>query len=55
LYWVAVEETREDVDYMWKGVDEILSDDPAWATEHHEKWDYTKRDWSITNEIKWKD
>lgn len=54
LYWVAVEETREDVEYLWKGVDEILAGDPAWATEWHEKWDYTKRDWS-TNEIRWKD
>ena len=44
LYWVAVEETREDVEYMWKGVDEILADDPRWATK---EWDYTKRDWTI--------
>ena len=51
LYWVAVEETRDDVDYMWEGVDEILSDHPSWAQtkciQTGEQWDYTKRDWTI--------
>ena len=51
LYWVAVEETRDDVDYMWEGVDEILSDHPRWAQtkciQTGEQWDYTKRDWTI--------
>ena len=51
LYWVAVEETREDVEYMWKGVDEILSDHPDWAQtkciQTGKEWDYTKRDWTI--------
>ena len=50
LYWVAVEETRDDVDYMWEGVDEILSGHPRWAQtkciQTGEEWDYTKRDWT---------
>ena len=44
LYWVAVEETRDDADYIWEGVDEILADDPRWAAR---EMDYTKRDWTI--------
>jgi len=51
LYWVAVEETREDVEYLWKGVDEILSGHPDWVNtkciQTGEEWDYTKRDWTI--------